>query len=203
MKELNENPKAQIEYFKLSLQYLHLVSTVIEELVNQGNKQIIISDTEISDEEFIDSIKWSAYNIIEPLLFNFYHGVELLLKGYLCETTNNNPLRVSHNIEKLLSLFKENFSDYNFTSQILSKYVSKNESLLEPLSSFFISNKIDVSKYFEALKYPANRGDIIFYNYDILRNMDEHQIDFFINLKKDIESLQKECVNFYREKYLS
>jgi len=49
-----------------------------------------------SDEEFEEHTKWADSNIAEPVLFNFYHGLELSLKSLILVKGNE--------IEKIITL---------------------------------------------------------------------------------------------------
>lgn len=60
---MNINNNNQLLYFRLSSQYFHLVETVVGELLKQGNLQVVISDHQITEEEFYENTKWSDYNI--------------------------------------------------------------------------------------------------------------------------------------------
>lgn len=57
----------------------------------QGNKKLIMSlyDPNETDEQsrqnYYQKTKWNDFNIGVPILFNFYHGLELCMKGLLQE----------------------------------------------------------------------------------------------------------------------
>jgi hypothetical protein len=48
----------------------------------QGNKTMIFMDGDLSEEdsdlEFNEGTKWNDLNIGIPILFNFFHGIELI-----------------------------------------------------------------------------------------------------------------------------
>jgi hypothetical protein len=70
-------------YWTVGIQYLHLVETVANETIQQGNQFVVVSDDEISLERYASETKWSDHSLVVPLLFDFYHGIEVLLKGFL------------------------------------------------------------------------------------------------------------------------
>lgn len=197
MSDIVNTKTKQLMFFKLSVQYLHFVEAVIDELLKQGNKQVIISDYQITEDEFFEKTKWSDYNIIEPLLFNFYHGVELLLKGYL-KSINIATFEYSHNIENLFSSFKNNLTNHSFTSEILKKYIGFRDYLVEPLKTFFFENNITVCQYYEALRYPTDKKDTHVFDYDSLKRLGDKNLEFLSKLKADIDILRREAVKYWR-----
>ena len=90
-------------FLTLSETYFFLVRNVLEENVKQGNLHLVTLDKEISEEEYDEMTKWSDFNIF-PILFNFYHGLELLMKGFLI-LTDNYKLKIDHDLEKALNDF--------------------------------------------------------------------------------------------------
>ena len=89
-------------FWTTAIQYLHLVEIVTAEIVKQGNVWGVEAPYNISEEEFREMTKWSDFRIAVPLLFNFYHGVELLLKGFLIA---KNEFQSIHQISILFDKF--------------------------------------------------------------------------------------------------
>jgi len=134
-------------FFKISINYLHLVETISSEVIDQGNSFVILTDYEITHDNFEEMTKWNDYRIAEPFFFNFYHGLELLLKAHLLVKVDD-VFQSKHKIEKLFNNFKKQFSNQNKTIEILQKYIGKSSNLVEPLSSFFNENKITVDNFY-------------------------------------------------------
>lgn len=141
-------------YWETGIQYLHIVESVAEKVVESGNKFVVTSDEEVSAEEYEKQTMWADHNLAIPLLFNFYHGLEVLLKGFLVST---NLLKGNKN-HKLTDLLNEFEKEFNTTilSTLLKKYLNV-ESLNEPLKSFCIESSITVNDFYQALKYPENK----------------------------------------------
>ncbi len=179
----------QLLFLRLSIQYLHFVETVIEELLKQGNLRVVLADRDITLEEYNEATKWSDRNIAEPLFYNLYHGIELLLKGYLIETQER------HNMKNLFDEFKKNIKN-RLVIETLQKYIGSNEELIEPLKSFFLNNGIDVDEYNHALRYPLtfNRKKT-FYHYE-LKRIENENISFYQELKNDINNLLLEVTRY-------
>lgn len=194
---MNDKNGNQLLFFRLSSQYLHLVEAVIEELLKQGNKQVVISDHQITEEEFYEKTKWSDYNIAEPLLFNLYHGIELLLKGYL-KSVNEDIPKYGHDMDNLFLTFKSNFEQQYLIIEILKKYIGLNGELVEPLKSFFTENNINVSQYYDALRYPTDRKELTIYSHYELKRLGEQGVSFFKQLKTDVDTLRRKTVKYWR-----
>ena len=79
----DEEYQKAISFLTLSFQFFSLVQNSLKETISQGNAWILTSDSELDFEEYAEETKWSDHQIIIPLLFNFYHGLELFLKGLL------------------------------------------------------------------------------------------------------------------------
>ncbi len=66
--------------------YFQLTRNCLEELIKSGNSNYLRTnfDENISKEDsdfaLKERTKWSDYNVIQPILFNFYHSLELLMK---------------------------------------------------------------------------------------------------------------------------
>lgn len=184
-------------FFKMAINYLHLVETVSNEVINRENSFVILTDYKITIEEFEERTKWNDYRIAEPFFFNFYHGLELLLKAHLLVKVDD-IFKSKHNIEKLFNEFRKLFEDEHTTIKILQNYIGKNLELVEPLSTFFINNKICVKKFYEILKYPESRDSSKIFNYDSLKNNDKKGIKFFEEIKNHISILKTEAIKFHR-----
>jgi len=91
-------------FIGLGYNFLQLTINSIEELENQGNKNLLFLDGNLSEDEswlkYDQQTKWNDNNIAIPVLFNFYHGIELVLKGLILKSGKSwNPKkRTSFNI---------------------------------------------------------------------------------------------------------
>ncbi len=78
-------------------QFWNLVREAINEMGKINYKNVTFSkpDPSISYEEsrgkYDQKTRWNDFKIGVPLLFNYYHGLELLMKGLLQETNNLPP----------------------------------------------------------------------------------------------------------------
>ena len=74
-------------YIGITYQFWNLVRESINEMEKINNVNLLISgyDSNISDAEsfeiYEEKTKWNDFKIGVPVLFNYYHGLELLMKG--------------------------------------------------------------------------------------------------------------------------
>lgn len=165
----------------------------------QGNKSIIFSDQE-SDEEkswnaYIDKTKWNDFNIGVPVLFNFYHGLELFMKGLLQEL--NPDVRVTNH--KLTELELKLKSAIPEIPESLLNILNIHLSSRSPFHNFFQTNKLGVDKFYELLKYPESLGGQEFYFSDI-RGNEQLGLSKFRKIRKSIIDLKKEIIEWKRNK---
>ena len=76
-------------FWTVSFQYLMLVENISRETTSNRNPLGHMKDVKkgpITEDELLDATRWSDHILIIPLLFNLYHGIELLVKGFLLIT---------------------------------------------------------------------------------------------------------------------
>lgn len=185
-------------FFKMSINYLHLVETISSEVINNKNSFVILTDYKITHEDFEEKTKWNDYRIAEPFFFNFYHGLELFLKAHLLVKIDD-VFQSKHKIENLFNQFRQSFKEETTSIEILQNYIGEHSKLVEPLSTFFEENKISVNMFYEILKYPESRNTEINYNYESLKNNDEEGVKFFELIRNHISILRTEAVKFHRK----
>lgn len=149
-------------YLGLSYQFWTLTKESINEMEKQGNEKLIISlyDSNQTDQEshenYYQKTKWNDFNIGVPILFNFYHGLELCMKGLLQEV-GIKPTNKTHKLNGYFRLIKENKS--LFIPEIITS-IGKVLDENNPFSEFFKSNNSNVDNYYQLLRYPESiEGD--------------------------------------------
>lgn len=192
----NSKCNEALGYWTIGIQYLHLVQTVANKMIQQGNKHIILSDEEISLEQYAYQTKWSDFNLIVPLLFNFYHGVEVLLKGFLVakETLGK---KSNHNLTDLLTKFGESFPNHNLNI-LFARYVDKGQ-LPEPLASFCLDSSISIDDYYQALKYPDSNCGKKNFKHISLKYRSDKGLEFLNGLVSDIGQIRLDAVTLGRK----
>jgi hypothetical protein len=202
------NCNKALGFWKIGRNYLHLVGSVSNETYRQGNNFVATWDVDMDEwdstdageedsiEVFGNQTKWSDFNLVIPLLFNFYHGLELLLKGFIC--AKNIQIEQSHKLSKLLLDFKDNFQNCELTLYF-EKYIEQNK-LPNVLSEFCSTSGISIDDYYQALKYPEGTSGSHFQHYP-LQYRGQRGSQFFKNLGDDIEKILKESLTLGREIY--
>lgn len=180
-------------YWTTGLQYLHLVEHVIYETIAQRNAHVVISDKEISLEQYKLDTKWSDHNLVIPVLFNFYHGIEVVLKGFLVVTGAS--FKPNHKLSQLVAAFEEQNPGHVIGS-MARKYIVQNQ-LPEVLASFCKTSGITIDDYYQALKYPQSTRGHEYKHYQ-LKYRGEEGMSFFVDLAKDIREVRPEIVTLGR-----
>ncbi len=184
-----------LSYWQVAMQYLDLSENVATLISSTGNKWVFIQegfDTEALEKEHAEATKWTDYNQGIPVIFNFYHGLELLLKGFLIAAGESAK---GHRITELHAKLKELYPDEIFLTSI-EQYINP-VMLPDVLKSFTEETSISIDEWFQAFKYPeSNKGEI--YAHNKLQYQVEKGADFFENLAKDIHQIRVSSVKFAR-----
>lgn len=186
---MNNNCDRALGFWTVGIQYLHLVQTVAAETAKQGNSWIVISDAPNSTEKYDEKTTWSDHNLIIPLLFNFYHGLEVVLKGFL--TAKGVSFRNSHKLSELLQDFNNHIPS-NSLSVIFDKYINQ-QNLPSILKKYCAKSGISIDDYYQSLKYPESTRGNVFQHYP-LKYKGEDGVQFFNDLINDIEIVRKDSV---------
>ena len=187
--------KKSFQFLTMSDKYLNLVKNVLDENVKQGNLHIITSDEEIFEKDYEEKTKWSDFNIF-PILFNFYHGLELLLKGLL-SLKESYVLRSKHHIDNLFDDFKKEYADEKEMVLILEKYLIL-DLMPDLLANCVRANNLEIKNLYEFFRYPYDVDFKKSHNYIGLKHRKEDGRIFFQELSKDISFLLKEAINLLR-----
>ncbi|MFT6127951.1 MAG: hypothetical protein ACJAVA_002448 [Flavobacteriaceae bacterium] len=176
-------------YLGLAYQFWTLTRESINEMGKQGNEKLIMSlyDPNQTDEEshesYYQKTKWNDFNIGVPILFNFYHGLELCMKGLLQEI-NKLPTNKTHLLTGYYNLIQENETEF-IPELIMSlgKVLNRDNSF----SNFFESNNSNVDQYYQLLRYPESyKGDNLYFHGEI-RGKEKVGL-------KNFESIKDNCV---------
>ena len=189
---MQTNCNQALRYWTIGIQYLHMVQSVAEKTVQQGNPRIVVSDNEINEGIFMEATKWSDYHLIIPLLFNFYHGLEIILKGFL--RAKGCQLRSTHKLSQLLNDFNSHFPNTRNTklSQIFYRYINQSR-LPKILKDFCDTSGITIDDYYQSLKYPESTEGQVYQHWP-LKYKGKEGVQFFFKLRNDIDVMRKEIV---------
>lgn len=182
-------------FLTLSQAYFFLVRNVLEENIKQGNLHLVTLDKEISEKEYDEMTKWSDFNIF-PILFNFYHGLELLMKGFLI-LTDDYKLKIDHDLEKALDDFISYYQSQNEIIQVLTKYL-RSDSMPTLLSEWLHENRISISELYQFLRYPSDKKFKKEIDYSKLTYQEEKGKNLATDIVNDIKLLWPRVVKIYK-----
>ena len=189
--------KIAVRHFMLSDNFLQLVESVLTETVSHNNVDMYVGPPrEDISEHYRQMTKWSDFRILVPTLFNFFHGIELILKAanYKIAPPSSNPKRKpNHKLSALLAKFKTNYPNAVELISIFEKYIFPNSTDCMILSTFYVSNSIaDSSQFYEVFKYPYSINFESDFDYGDLRNLDANGVNFFKQIIIDIQIIRIE-----------
>ena len=163
--------------------------------MRQGNRAGALmkktDDFQEIEEQYRQQTKWSDTRILMPILFNFFYGIELFLKGikYLDKLPTKPP---HHKLKELLIDFKIHHPIKTVLNEIFEYYRFPDEGY-PILYDFYMTNEIvDSSMFFENFKYPSNKSFDKMYNFKSLKRNHEKGIIFFEKIVSDIDHIRKE-----------
>ena len=103
-------------------------------------------------EEYEYKTRWNDINLGVPILFNFYHGLELYMKGLL-QVHNLLPSQRNHDLSNLFKIISENQD--KFSSEIIM-LIDKYLSTKNPFNEFLSDNCLTPDQFYHCLKYPED-----------------------------------------------
>lgn len=167
------------DFIGLGYNFLQLTINSIEEMEKQGNKSLLFFPASISYDEiktqYDEKTKWTDNNIAIPVLFNFYHGVELVLKGLILRC--GGEIVKTHNLTNITLKLKSSPNPPNI--RLLNFF----DNILQfDLNKFFNTNKRTVDSFYESFRYPQfnNGDDVVFKD---IRGLDSSGLELFLNIK--------------------
>lgn len=172
-------------YISLAYNFWALTRNSIEEMEKQGNKNYITSEysESITEKQSWKNYElltnWNDQNIGIPVLFNFYHGLELFMKGLL-EMKEISLESTNHNLKLLFEKIKLNEKLY---SKELISLLKKHIHHPEEYNNFFKENKVDVNNFYECFRYPENNNKTKNYFYGNIRGQQEETLILYKELK--------------------
>lgn len=203
MKNSTESSKKNNDYLKalsfwtVALQFFTLVQNATRETIKQSNEWCVVTtNKQLTPDEYNKRTAWSDHQVIIPILFNFYHGMEVLLKGFLFLAPGYN-LKPKHSIEHLSKQFVKYYPTETALCSFFEKY-TQITTLPDMLKNFTSENSLSVGQLYEALRYPVDRTFNELRNYFNLKYQDSEGIKFFKDLNEDIEKARIAAVELGR-----
>lgn len=186
---MNNKYHTSLTFWTMGEKYWNLSKGVCEHIIRGRNKYILTSDREIDLNEFLRKTKWNDVNMVIPLLFNFYHGVELMLKGFIL-LSEGSGTKLDHHISELYQKFKKHYPNQEELVTLFGRYVDK--SLMPQLLCGFLNqNKLSVNRFYESLRYPFNNNLSQEYQHFVLKYQGPEGLQFYRSLKADVNKMSK------------
>lgn len=192
--DINEDKKIKsLLLLDLGYKFLNLTENTLSMTISNGNRHIVTSDKDITQDDYEQKTKWSDFRIIIPILFNFYHGLELVLKGILLL---NKDIKSDHN---LIALFDEVKTDIRYPKNIvdiLEKYINVNK--IHPMLETFIKeNDININDLYMFLRYPLDKKFEKNISYFKLKYKEGLALPYFSDIIKDSEEIRFLVKKYY------
>lgn len=158
---------------------------------------MIVSDsTEIDWEEYANRTTWSDFQLILPVLFSLYHGLELSIKAVLAI----NDKKISGHKLSVLYAEVKNLSDIPTSiSSILSKYIEVKENG-GVLFEFLNINELSIDDYYDFLKYPTDKSSATIKNYWPVKYKQEGALSVYESIREDLSNLSRGVQQYIKDK---
>lgn len=176
----------------MGAKYWNLSRGVCDHIIRNRNKYMLISGWDIDWKEYERKTKWNDVNMVIPLLFNFYHGLELMLKGFIL-FSNGNGTKLDHRITELYRKFLKHYKDQKELITLFGRYIEKTQ-MPNLLHEFLNHNRLNVNRFYESLRYPFNNKLSKEYQHFVLKYQGPDGIQFYRSLRKDISIMMKHIV---------
>jgi hypothetical protein len=190
---MEDNKNIATRHFMMAENFLQLVENVICEAVKSGNGDIYIGPprNDIGDH-YKSMTKWSDFRILVPVLFNFFHAIELLLKAANYKIGDPLP-KPNHKLSELYLAFQKNYPNSIELMNIFEKYIYPGKTNNSVLAAFYNSNNITNSdKFYEIFRYPFKKNFKEDFNYKSLGHLNSEGLNLFRQIIIDIETLKYE-----------
>lgn len=186
-------------FIGLAYQFWNLTRESIIEMEKLNNRTMIISDfdSEVSEEEswqkYEHQTRWNDFSVGVPILFNFYHGLELFMKGLLQEIGKLNELNMNHSLTDLFHKIAD--CESSFTGEIIEllEYYIGPEN---PFQQFFEDNNGNIDDFYIFLRYPTPKKSELSYTFKEIRGNEQVGLERFKLIKKGCVDLKQSIVKW-------
>lgn len=181
-------PTSPRAYLSLGEQFLRLSYETSIELVNSKNPHFVVSDKPLRPGEYERRTRWSDHAVGIAALFNRFHGLELILKGFL---TARQSAPKHHCLTKLVEDF-----DRAYPNEALTQLVMDALNVFvpgSPLARFFEDNELHIDQWYEALKYPELRDGTSIDHFG-LKYGGEDTTPFWAGVAESVAQVQRRAI---------
>lgn len=177
-------------YFVLAAHFLRLAEGAARKLVKTKNKISVVSGGDISVDCYARKTRWSDHSISIAVMFSFYHGIELTLKGCLLL---NGLSKQTHRLSNLFEVFEQKHAGSELAVELSQHIV--NISFNSPLGGFLKENQINIDSWYQSLKYPKSTNGENFSHWK-LQYGGASTIKFWRKIKKSAKRIRKASNSF-------
>jgi hypothetical protein len=181
-----------LAHWTMAVNFLRLTEGACGQLVAGKNAHVLVTDSPTDPLQYRHMTMWSDHSVGVPILFNFFHGIELILKGFIA-TASKVPTH--HFLSKLHCEF-----EILFPRTVLGETISKFVCDIDPnspLGRFNIANGINIDSWYQALKYPTSTKGKSFTHVE-LRYGGMRTVDFWESIELGSSSIRMDAVELAR-----
>lgn len=173
-------------FLGLAQAYFWLCSNICKKIIQHGNKATVAC-WEGEEAEAKEIIAWSDARVIVPLLFNFYHGLELFMKAVLLKA--DEKMDTNHDLGDLLAKLKNLKNGKKLPDDVMKIL----EKYLEPPSlvkGWMKKNGMeDLKQLLEFLRYPTDKNFSKNIKYLPLQYKGKKEVPFYKEMEVDLQKL--------------
>ncbi|MGY4829170.1 hypothetical protein ACVNIS_11375 [Sphaerotilaceae bacterium SBD11-9] len=155
---MNGKPSNQfLDYATLGMQFLRAAENSCAELVKRDNCLAVVFNSEqgFDMEAYEEATGWSDHKIGVPILFTFFHGVELTLKAFLVPAGVG---KKNHRLTQLLAEFESIYPNTKLAAHLRQCITGIDAAA--PLGAFLDRNAATVDSWYQTLKYPETMNGL-------------------------------------------
>lgn len=189
-------------FIPLAYNFWNVVQLLVQQMEKHGNTTEIYLDyieeeSEVDGDAKVNEIfKQNDNNIGVAVMFNFYHGLELFMKGLL-QVENIILDKSDHNLQNLYKQIKASESKYTSSLiQLLKDHIYNAKSF----NPFFESNNINVNDFYIGLRYPQNKDGDKHFKYFTIRGKEEETFKIYKAMSDATHNFREEVVKWLRSK---
>lgn len=190
-------------FLSLGFKFLRLTENVLTETIKQGNKHMIVQSgkshattpAEYNWEEYFDNTKWSDFSILVPILFNYYHGLELVMKGVISCTEEIEP---KHGLTDLLTRVTNIANVPQEMKNLLLAHID-DAKINNAISDLLRKNNLSINELYVLLRYPIDKKQAVQFNYLDLHYQEDRLLPYFIQLVEDSKNIRKVVGNYFNK----
>lgn len=187
-----------LSFWQLGIEYLHLSQSASKAIADSGNLRSMFfagGDWAEQDRKFEEATKWSDYKLGVPVLFNLYHGMELVLKGFLVAHGKESQ---NHKLTALFTNVAELCKGAEFVG-VIEQYLQM-DKVPRIIQEFITASAANIDDWYQAYKYPESRKGAPYLHVH-LKYQGEEGADMFSCIADDILTFRTLVVAYVRKVY--